>query len=72
MSTTDSWRVGRARIASLSRSRTADDPEFVAARRDFYAARLAEHVESVVAKAPPFTDSQRDRIVGLLSGGASA
>ncbi|WOC12611.1 hypothetical protein [Gordonia sp. MP11Mi] len=56
----------RARVASLSRSRAADDPELVGARRDLKAARLAEHVAKVVAAAPPLTYEQRARISVLL------
>ena len=69
------WRSPRARIAALSRSRPADDPDLVEARRDLHAARLAEHITRVVDAAPPLTDEQRDRLAVLLrpsSGGAAA
>ncbi len=60
----------RARIAALSRSRTSDDPEYVAARLALRAESLAEHIEQVVAAAPPLTPAQLDRLAGLLRGSA--
>lgn len=66
MPSSRSWTSDRARVASLTRSRAADDPDLVAARRDLKAARLADYVERVVAEAPPLTDEQRDRIAALL------
>lgn len=33
---------------------------------------LAEHIQRVVAEAPPLTDEQRDRLAGLLRGGGQA
>lgn len=66
---TDTWTHHRARIASLSRSRTPDDPELLGARRDLRAVRLADHIAKVVAEAPPLTPEQRDRLTGLLRGG---
>jgi hypothetical protein len=62
---TPSWRSERARYASLTRSRPADDPDLRAARAEKYLAR-------VVAEAPPLTAEQRDRLVVLLRGPASA
>lgn len=64
-----SWTAERARVASLSRSRTPDDPELIEARRNLRAERLADHIEKVVAEAPPLTPQQRDRLAGLLRGG---
>lgn len=60
----------RGRIASLSRSRPADDPELVTARRNLKAITLEEHVRKVVAAAPPLSTDQIDRIVTILRGGA--
>jgi tartrate dehydratase beta subunit/fumarate hydratase class I family protein len=60
------WTTHRARVASLTRSRPANDPELVAARRDLAAERLAEHVRKVVAEAPPLTAEQRDKIIALF------
>ncbi len=66
------WRSTRARIASLSRSRSADDPDLIEARRDLAAERLAEHIERVVAAAPPLSREQRDRLALLLRSGSAA
>lgn len=73
MTTTDltDWRSPRARIGALSRSRTADDPDLVNARRDLKAARLAAYIKKVVDDAPPLTDEQRDRLAVLLRPVAS-
>jgi hypothetical protein len=57
----------RARIAALSRDRAPDDPDLVAARRDFCAEQLATHVAEVVADTA-LTAEQRARIIGLLAG----
>lgn len=67
------WTSERARVASLSRSRSTDDPELIEARRNLKAERLADYVARVVAEAPPLTDAQRDRIAALLrpAGGGS-
>mgnify|MGYP001019757591 CR=1 FL=1 len=58
----------RGRVAGLSRDRSPDDPEFLAARRDLAALTLEEHVERVLAKAPPLTDEQAERIARRLRG----
>jgi len=63
-----SWTSERARVASLSRSRTADDPDLLTARLNLRAERLADHVAKVVAQAPPLTPAQRDKIAVLLRG----
>ena len=67
-----SWTSERARVASLSRSRAADDPHLVGARRDLRAERLADYVAKVVAQAPPLTPAQRDRVAALLRAGGDA
>jgi hypothetical protein len=54
------------RIASLTRSRTADDPELVEARRNLRAARLADQIRKTVDGAPARTAEQRDRLALLL------
>lgn len=64
-----SWTAERARVASLSRSRTPDDPDLIDARRNLRAARLADYIERTVNEAPPLTDEQRDRLASLLRGG---
>lgn len=63
-----SWTAHRARVASLSRSRTANDPDLIAARQALKAARLADHIRRTVAEAPPLTAEQRDRLALLLRG----
>lgn len=66
-----SWTSERARVASLSRSREADDPDLIDARRNLKAARLNDYIQRVVAEAPPLTSDQRSRLAALLSGGAA-
>lgn len=66
-----SWTHERARIASLSRSRAADDPELIDARRNLRAERLADYIRKTVDEAPPLTPAQRDRLSVLLRGGAA-
>ncbi len=63
-----SWTHERARLASLSRSRNADDPELIEARQNLKAERLAAHVAKVVADWPPLTPEQIDRVAVLLRG----
>ncbi|ADU49176.1 hypothetical protein [Intrasporangium calvum] len=62
----------RATIAALSRSRTPDDPDLVAARQAHKAARLQGYIERVVADWPPLSDEQRARLAVLLRGGGAA
>ncbi|EZP62318.1 hypothetical protein [Micrococcus luteus] len=56
----------RGRVASLSRSRSANDPDLIEARRALAAEKLAAYVSKTVAEAPPLTPAQRDRIASLL------
>lgn len=71
----DQRRKARATLASAaakaSRNPTSTDlAEAVDnARRDYYATALDEHIRSVVAKAPPLTVEQRDRLAVLLRSG---
>jgi hypothetical protein len=60
----------RARVAALTRSRTANDNELRDAQRDLAALVIAQHAAKVVAKAPPLTPEQRDHIATILRGGA--
>jgi hypothetical protein len=64
-----SWTQERARVASLTRSRTPDDPDLIDARRNLKAERLAEYIKRTVDAAPELTDEQRDRLALLLRGG---
>lgn len=70
-----SWQQERARIAGLTRSRQADDPELVEARRRLRTERTAAYIEKVLAEAPPLTDEQRTKLAELLKpvriGGAA-
>lgn len=56
--------------AAAKVSRHPDDPSaaeaLIAARRDYYATALADHIRKVVDAAPPLTDEQRDRLAALL------
>jgi hypothetical protein len=61
----------RARIAALSRDRKPDDPELIAARRDFAYERLFDHINKVVDSAPPASPDQLARIAAVLKAGAS-
>ncbi len=65
-----SWTHERARVASLTRSRPADDPELLDARRNLKAERLADYIKHTVDGAPPLTPEQRDRLAMLLRGSA--
>lgn len=67
-----SWTAERARVASLSRSRTPDDPDLVDARLNLRTEKLAEHIERVVNAAPPLDDARRDRLAALLRPSAPA
>lgn len=62
----------RARVAALTRSRDADDPDLNEARRNLRAAKLAKHIERALQTAPPLTDDQRRRIARLLIGQGDA
>lgn len=70
-----SWTTERAKVASLTRSRTSDDPELVLARANLKAELYADHVRKLVAAAPPLTSEQRDTIMaafaGFTTGGAA-
>ena len=61
-----SWTKERAKIASLSRSRSADDPEIIEARRNLKAIRLEEYVLRVISEAPALTAEQSSKIAALL------
>ena len=70
---TQSWTTERAKVASWSRNRPADDPELIEDRQNLKALKLEEYVRNVVDQAPPLTAEQADRIAALLrpaGGGA--
>ena len=62
----------RASEDGLARSRPADDPELIAARRDLTVHSLATHVARVVAAAPPLTPEQLDELARLLKAPAES
>lgn len=63
-----SWKTDRARVAALSRSRAADDPALLDARRSLRAEKLEEYIGKTLATAPPLTSEQRERLALLLHG----
>jgi hypothetical protein len=65
------WTSERARLASLTRSRTPDDPELVSARQNLRAARAEDYIRALVDGAPPLSIEQRDRLALLLRGGSA-
>jgi hypothetical protein len=64
-------RAQYARAAQVAK-RHPDDAEAQEAaeveRRDYYATALGDHIREVVAKAPPLSTEQRDRLAVLLRG----
>jgi hypothetical protein len=60
------WTHERARVASLTRSREANDPELQEARRNLRTERLADYIQRAVDAAPPLSQEQRDRLAALL------
>lgn len=67
-----SWTQDRARVAALSRSRPAGDPDLIHARQSLKANRLEAYVARVIAEAPPLTPEQLDRVAVLLRPGGGA
>lgn len=67
----------RAEIAraALQRKRHPDDPEVAARveelRAEYKAQRLEGYIRELMAKRPPLTQEQRDRLSLLLNGAAS-
>lgn len=61
-----SWTHYRARHAALSKHRPADDPDVASARRDLDVSLLEDHIQRVVASAPPLSPAQRDKLATLL------
>jgi hypothetical protein len=60
------WTTERARVASLSRSRSNDDPDLITARRNLKAERLEDYIRKTVDAAPALSVEQRERLAGLL------
>jgi hypothetical protein len=64
--------VQRARLASATFYHKPGSPEHEEAARDYYCARLIEHAEEILAKSPPFTQSQREAIIVVVCAGEAA
>jgi hypothetical protein len=62
----------RGRVAALTRSRNADDPELLDARQKLATEQISQYIERTVAVAPPLTSEQRDWLVLKLRGGDAA
>ena len=56
----------RGRVGALSRSRTDDDAEFVAAKQLLAEAKIAQYISKTLAAAPPLTEEQRNALAELL------
>lgn len=65
----NSHRLSKAkgRVAGLSRSRTENDPEFLAARAELRAIWIEEQVTKAFAAWPPLTAEHRARLVAVCS-----
>lgn len=59
--------VQRGRVASLTRSRTPDDPEFVAARQELKTLVLSAKVSAALHSDPPLNETHIARIAALLT-----
>lgn len=64
------WKHERARVASLTRSRTPDDPELVEARQRLKSARLSLHVTEMVNDGGLTPQDAGEIALSLLNGGA--
>ena len=64
---TSTFRSERARYASLTRSRPADDPELVASRQRMHEQGLIDAIDRALQKAPPITGKVHERIIALPS-----
>jgi hypothetical protein len=56
----------RARIAGITSKRGPDDPEIPLIKSELESVVLAEHIQRVLAQAPPLTIEQRGRLAELL------
>ena len=66
--TRDRIRHERAVIGALTRSRSHDDPDLVAARKRLAHLHREQRVQEIIADWPELTTEQVARIAGLLSG----
>lgn len=65
---TSRWQSAHGKVAALSRSRPADDPELVDARRRLRAGRAADYLRALVSTGPPLTFQDRAALAGILLG----
>ncbi|WAL48264.1 hypothetical protein [Rhodococcus pyridinivorans] len=52
---------------ALKRDPAADTTDL---RRELAASRIQDHIEAVLADAPPLTAAQKDRLAAIIRGGA--
>lgn len=57
----------RGRVAALTRSRSADDPDLLDARRDLKAANIQTWLQKQLSEAPPLNTHQRENLARLLA-----
>lgn len=62
------WQHERSRIAALSRSRAADDPELIEARRNLTALSLEKRIRTTLDAAPPLHPHQVAALVAAVNG----
>lgn len=62
----DDWKTYRAKVAALTRSRPADDPELVEAQAQLRYLRAEEVIRKIVDAAPPLTREQRWKLSVLM------
>ncbi|WP_064443350.1 hypothetical protein [Rhodococcus sp. YH3-3] len=72
MSATSTYsRKSRSIAGTLGRTiQHHPDADVSDLRRDLAASRIEDHIAAQLAKAPPLTAEQRERITGLLRGSA--
>ena len=61
----------RASRAGAVAAHGANSPEALTAKAELAAYGLAEHIQRIVATAPPFTPEQREKLAALLRTGAA-
>lgn len=66
------WTTERARVASLTRSRNADDPELIAARRRLKTSRLALVIDKTINTEPALSGPQIGELAAILLPGGGA
>lgn len=58
----------RNRVAALSKTRRAGDPDLTQAQADLAAVNLDSYIRTQVARAPRLTSDQRQALASLLRG----